>query len=113
MFSLVASGICSYTVDIYLDFLAYTRGADEEYDKWAEVTGDPGWAWENVSQYYYKVSVSTVLSTLSDAYADCCRVLGSFRQQTTTILPGKSIQPTMDTALLKSVCPAFQARSTR
>lgn len=39
-----------------INFLAYTRGADEEYDQWAELTGDAGWSWENISQYYYKNS---------------------------------------------------------
>ncbi|GJE97014.1 aryl-alcohol oxidase-like protein [Phanerochaete sordida] len=39
-----------------INFLAYTRGADEEYDQWANMTGDPGWTWENLAQYYYKSS---------------------------------------------------------
>ncbi|EKM52228.1 uncharacterized protein PHACADRAFT_100857 [Phanerochaete carnosa HHB-10118-sp] len=40
-----------------VNYLAYTRGADEEYDQWAELTGDAGWSWDNVSKYYYKVRI--------------------------------------------------------
>lgn len=39
--------------------MVYTRGSNEEYDRWAKLTEDPGWAWENVAQYYFKVPVQT------------------------------------------------------
>lgn len=39
------------------DFFTYTRGADEEYDRWANITGDEGWAWKNVAPFYLKVRV--------------------------------------------------------
>lgn len=42
--------------DQILDFMAYTRGADDEYNRWAKLTGDPGWAWKNMEQFYLKVS---------------------------------------------------------
>lgn len=38
-----------------INFLTYTRGSNEEYDRWAELTDDSGWAWENLSQFYFKV----------------------------------------------------------
>lgn len=38
------------------DFMTYTRGSDAEYDRWAQLTGDSGWSWRNVSKYYFKVS---------------------------------------------------------
>ena len=41
-----------------LDFLVYTRGADEEYDRWAELTGDDGWSWNALMPYYFKVRTS-------------------------------------------------------
>ena len=37
------------------DFLVYTRGANEEYDRWAEMTGDSGWSWAELAPYYFKV----------------------------------------------------------
>ncbi|KLO19189.1 aryl-alcohol oxidase-like protein [Schizopora paradoxa] len=39
-----------------INFLVYTRGSNEEYDRWAELTGDPGWQWSNVEQFYLKSS---------------------------------------------------------
>ncbi|KLO19185.1 aryl-alcohol-oxidase from pleurotus Eryingii [Schizopora paradoxa] len=39
-----------------INFLTYTRGSNEEYDRWAELTGDSGWAWDNVAQFYFKSS---------------------------------------------------------
>ena len=35
--------------------MVYTRGANDEYDRWANLTGDDGWKWENVEQFYLKV----------------------------------------------------------
>ncbi|KAF9001662.1 aryl-alcohol-oxidase from pleurotus Eryingii [Cyathus striatus] len=37
-----------------INFLTYTRGADEEYDRWARLTGDPSWEWKNLRSYYLK-----------------------------------------------------------
>ena len=34
--------------------MVYTRGSNEEYDRWAELSGDKGWAWENLEQFYFK-----------------------------------------------------------
>ncbi|KAJ7635113.1 aryl-alcohol oxidase [Roridomyces roridus] len=32
----------------------YTRGSAEDYDRWAAVTGDSGWSWDNLLQYFFK-----------------------------------------------------------
>ncbi|KAF9460387.1 pyranose dehydrogenase [Collybia nuda] len=34
-----------------VNLLAYTRGSSDDYDRYAKVTGDPGWSWKNVMQY--------------------------------------------------------------
>ncbi|EKM52280.1 uncharacterized protein PHACADRAFT_260543 [Phanerochaete carnosa HHB-10118-sp] len=39
-----------------INFLTYTRGSDDEYNRWAALTGDQSWAWNNVEQYYLKSS---------------------------------------------------------
>jgi len=39
-----------------INFLVYTRGSNEEYDRWAKITGDSGWEWSNVEQFYLKSS---------------------------------------------------------
>ncbi|KAF8580298.1 GMC oxidoreductase [Ramaria rubella] len=32
----------------------YTRGSSNDYDRFARVTGDPGWSWNNLQQYIRK-----------------------------------------------------------
>ena len=38
--------------------MVYTRGSNEEYDRWANLTADDGWKWENVTPFYLKVCIS-------------------------------------------------------
>lgn len=35
--------------------MTYTRGSNDEYDRWATLTGDSGWSWKNLAPYYLKV----------------------------------------------------------
>lgn len=35
--------------------MEYTRSSNTEYDRWANLTGDAGWSWKNMEQYYLKV----------------------------------------------------------
>ncbi len=41
--------------------MAYTRGTAEDYDRWARVTGDPGWSWNKMLPYFKKVNKKKVL----------------------------------------------------
>ncbi|KAJ6498872.1 aryl-alcohol oxidase [Mycena sanguinolenta] len=34
-----------------VNYLAYTRGSKEDYDRWARVTGDEGWSWDRLIPY--------------------------------------------------------------
>ncbi|KAF8651128.1 hypothetical protein AX16_004874 [Volvariella volvacea WC 439] len=34
-----------------MNYMLYTRGAAEDFDKYAEITGDPGWRWDNMEEY--------------------------------------------------------------
>ncbi|KAK0482221.1 aryl-alcohol-oxidase from pleurotus Eryingii [Armillaria novae-zelandiae] len=34
------------------NFLGYTRGSDDEYDRWANITMDSGWSWTNLEPFY-------------------------------------------------------------
>ncbi|KAF9460388.1 pyranose dehydrogenase [Collybia nuda] len=34
-----------------VNYMAYTRGSSEDYDRFARVTGESGWSWSNVMQY--------------------------------------------------------------
>jgi choline dehydrogenase-like flavoprotein len=37
------------------DGLAYTRGSSDDYDRYAKITGDPGWSWNSLQPYFRKV----------------------------------------------------------
>ncbi|KAJ7743698.1 pyranose dehydrogenase [Mycena maculata] len=34
--------------------MVYTRGSAEDFDRYAAVTGDPGWSWDNLLPYFFK-----------------------------------------------------------
>ncbi|KAF7375824.1 GMC oxidoreductase [Mycena sanguinolenta] len=34
--------------------MVYTRGSAEDYDRWADVTKDPGWSWDSLLPYFFK-----------------------------------------------------------
>ncbi|KAJ7692133.1 aryl alcohol oxidase [Mycena rosella] len=37
-----------------VNYMAYTRGSSEEWDRYARLSGDPGWSWNNIQQYIRK-----------------------------------------------------------
>ncbi|CAK5271523.1 unnamed protein product [Mycena citricolor] len=39
-----------------LDYMVYTRGSAEDFDRFATVTGDQGWSWDKLVPYMRKVS---------------------------------------------------------
>lgn len=53
--------------------MAYTRGSRDDYDRWANITGDDGWTWDNLYPYMIKVShsVRLVLCIHSEILALC------------------------------------------
>jgi choline dehydrogenase-like flavoprotein len=49
---------CTGTLTLWTilpDGLAYTRGSSDDYDRYAKVTNDSGWSWDNLQQYFRKV----------------------------------------------------------
>lgn len=38
-----------------IDFMAYTRGSFEDWDRYARISGDPGWSWNAMQKYFRKV----------------------------------------------------------
>ncbi|KAF9061468.1 GMC oxidoreductase-domain-containing protein, partial [Rhodocollybia butyracea] len=38
-----------------VNIMAYCRGSKDDYDRWAEVTGDEGWSWNSLQPYIRKV----------------------------------------------------------
>ena len=55
--ALVSTGIQRSRVfmNIFADFMVHQYGSDEDWDRYAKLTGDPGWAWNNVKNYVKKV----------------------------------------------------------
>lgn len=41
------------------DFMFYTRGSSDEFDKLARVSGDDGWSWKQILPYILKVNPNT------------------------------------------------------
>ncbi|KIJ36602.1 GMC oxidoreductase, partial [Sphaerobolus stellatus SS14] len=39
-----------------VNFMTYTRGSDDDYNRWASLTGDSVWSWKNLQPYYLKSS---------------------------------------------------------
>jgi choline dehydrogenase len=37
-----------------INAMLYLRGQARDYDEWAQVTGDSGWAWQNVLPVFMK-----------------------------------------------------------
>ncbi|THU96778.1 aryl-alcohol-oxidase from pleurotus Eryingii [Dendrothele bispora CBS 962.96] len=37
-----------------INFLAYTRGTSNDFDRYAEITGDDGWSWDRLMPYIFK-----------------------------------------------------------
>ncbi|TEB29667.1 pyranose dehydrogenase [Coprinellus micaceus] len=37
-----------------INYMFYTRGPASDYDRWANITGDAGWSWKSIKQYYLK-----------------------------------------------------------
>ncbi|KAJ7449301.1 aryl-alcohol-oxidase from pleurotus Eryingii [Mycena latifolia] len=37
-----------------VDGMAYTRGSADDYNRYAKVTGDPGWSWDRLLPYFFK-----------------------------------------------------------
>ncbi len=43
-----------HLLTILLDFMAYCRGSKDDWNRWAQVTGDQGWSWNSIINYAKK-----------------------------------------------------------
>ncbi|KDR85769.1 hypothetical protein GALMADRAFT_218865 [Galerina marginata CBS 339.88] len=37
-----------------VNFMGYTRGTSEDYNRYARISGDPGWGWDHLQSYFRK-----------------------------------------------------------
>ena len=49
-----------YLLNISADYMVHQYGTDEDWDRYANLTGDPGWAWKNVKNYVKKVLIFNI-----------------------------------------------------
>lgn len=47
--------MCLYSLNRLADYMAYTRGSSEEWDRYARLSGDSGWSWAGIQRYLRKV----------------------------------------------------------
>ncbi|KAI0316820.1 alcohol oxidase [Amylostereum chailletii] len=38
-----------------INYMIWTRGSQDDYNRWAKVTGDSGWSWSSVQPYFNKI----------------------------------------------------------
>lgn len=50
------------------DYNIATRGSSDEFDRIANITGDPGWNWANMLTYAKKVCLHKRLSNIGSNY---------------------------------------------
>ena len=65
------------------DYMIYTRGAEDDWNRYADLTGDEGWNWENILSYAKKVRVICTESLFAGADID---VFDSSRTSPTTLM---------------------------
>ncbi|KAJ6521976.1 hypothetical protein DFH09DRAFT_1424395 [Mycena vulgaris] len=46
--------LCSEVAALSVNYMAYTRGSKEDFDRFAKFTGDHGWSWDNLIPYMRK-----------------------------------------------------------
>lgn len=80
-------------IDLISDFMVYTRGSKEDFDRWAKVTGDNGWSWDNLVPYMKKVLFHSATSP-QISYTEF-RMNVSAHLQITTTPPDSSTLPSM------------------
>ncbi|KAJ6551738.1 aryl-alcohol oxidase-like protein [Mycena capillaripes] len=47
-------GLNDRNIAIPRDGMVYTRASAEDYDRYASITGDPGWSWDRLLPYFFK-----------------------------------------------------------
>jgi hypothetical protein len=53
-----------------IDGMVYSRGAADDFNRYAELTGDEGWSWDQIFPYILKVP-APINMTFSDQLISC------------------------------------------
>ena len=83
-----SSSISTYTVSNApaqhsrpIDGMVYTRGSSDDYDKWAELTGDRRWSWKALWPYILRVRRYILFSELCSRRHLPARKMGTSRRR--------------------------------
>ncbi|KAF8218301.1 aryl-alcohol oxidase-like protein [Mycena galopus ATCC 62051] len=66
----------------------YTRGSADDFDRYAELTGDPGWAWDQLLPYFFKNERWTEPADHHDTHGQYNPLVHSTTGKTSVSLPG-------------------------
>ncbi|KAJ7837687.1 hypothetical protein B0H14DRAFT_2362146, partial [Mycena olivaceomarginata] len=50
------AGLNDRVLDYSRDGMFYTRGTQDDFDRYAKLTGDPGWSWDAILPYSLKAT---------------------------------------------------------
>lgn len=67
---------CGLSNLFFTDVMAFCRGSKDDFDRWANITGDEGWSWESLQPFMRKVSLFSNLTNYSSTSP--CRYLHSY-----------------------------------
>lgn len=79
----------------------YTRGSADDFDRFAEVSGDEGWSWDNIQPYLALVRVLDAMLK----YFDIDFTFRSFLGYILHRMRNSFLQPTTTTSLVNSIPP--------
>ncbi|KAL0954007.1 hypothetical protein HGRIS_005163 [Hohenbuehelia grisea] len=84
-----------------LNWMVYTRGSAEDFDRWANVTGDNGWSWDALQPYIRKNEQWTQPADHHDTHAQFNPQVHGFHGINSVSLSGSPHRET-DTRILKA-----------
>ncbi|KAH9945030.1 aryl-alcohol oxidase-like protein [Epithele typhae] len=73
-----------------INFMLYTRGSSDEYDRVANITGDEGWSWKHMLPYMIKSETLSPPVDGHDTRSQVNATLHGFHGPVLTSLPGNS-----------------------
>lgn len=104
--------LSSRVLKIWQDYMVYTRGSADDYNRYAKVTGDDGWSWNQMLPYFHKVGMFCYFET--PRVLSCSRANVLWKLAKVIIPLGTSTRPTSRQRVSTVLCsPHLPVRWTR
>ncbi|KAJ7599875.1 aryl-alcohol oxidase [Mycena floridula] len=84
-----------------VNYMAYTRGSSEDYDRYASFSGDQGWSWKKMLPYFFKNEVLTPPADHHDTAGEFNPVVHSESGINAVSLPG-FLTPSIDNRIIST-----------